>query len=269
MILPFVGWSSGNCVNIGVVQTAGSIDRLLEGERRPGIEFVVKGSDGTLAHQKRQRSRATAVVSGDKAWIIQITIHHLVLADGEVKLPTCIVTMRIGIKPPGKRQSELDEAAKRADWPLRSNHYCAGTSSWGDPAHRRSGGGKRARATQYGATGSSERTAIESGERSLYPRQPAHIGGKSIELTTEEEAHVASLIGGRNHGEPPSGNLRHDLAAPHCAGSLKAAGKGIAVVGRRTQCPIRHRRTNCGRIVSDRCAPAMETSQRDLGWSHT
>ena len=45
--------------------------------------------------------------------------NHLVLADGEIKLPARVVTLRIGIEPSGKRQAELDESAKRPDGPLR------------------------------------------------------------------------------------------------------------------------------------------------------
>jgi len=72
-------------------------------------------------------------------------MHHLVLADGEVKLPARVVALRIGIEPAGKRQAELDESAKGLDGLLRSNHD---RSSRVGP--------------EDGATLSSQRTAIGS-----------------------------------------------------------------------------------------------------------
>jgi len=188
VILPFVGWSASNRVYVGVVQSAGGIDRLLKAEGGPGIEFVIQGSDGTLAHQEWQWGGATAVVGANKARIVQVTIDHLILADGEVELPACVMTMRVGIEPPGKRQPELDESAKRADRPLRSYLNRPATASRGNAAGRWSGSSERAQATQYGATGSSQRAAIERGERSLYASQSAHIGGEGVELPTEDEA---------------------------------------------------------------------------------
>ena len=120
---------------VGVVQTTRGIDRLLEGELAPVVEFVVQGSDRRLAHQKRQWGSASAVVGGNKARIIQVAIIHLVLAHGEQKLPARVVAMRIGFEPAGKRQAELDESAKRPDGPLRSNHNRAPAGSRSDPVH--------------------------------------------------------------------------------------------------------------------------------------
>ena len=67
--------------------------------------------------------------------------------------------MRIGIEPPGKRQAELDESAKRPDGPLRSNHDLPSPVG-----------------SEDGATGSSQRTAIGSCEGPYDVRQPAYVG---------------------------------------------------------------------------------------------
>jgi len=166
---------------------------------------------------------AAAVVSANIARIIQVTIHHLVFADEELNLPASVVTMRVGVEPPGKRQAQLEESAKRPDGrcgatttePLQLPGVIPSTA--GPVAV------KRARATQYGATSSSERTAIESGERSLYATQPGHIGGERVDLAAKVEAQVTALIAAGHQRKPSGGQLRHDLAAPHFAGSLKTA----------------------------------------------
>ena len=85
-----------------------------------------------------------------KARIIQVTIHHLVLAEGELKLPARVVAFRVGIEPAGKRQAELDESAKRRGW-----------AAAGQPRP------VRQRSFLDGATGSSQRAAIGSSEGDL------------------------------------------------------------------------------------------------------
>ena len=62
VILPFVGWLSSNGVYGRMVQTTGGVDRLLESELAPVVEFVVHGSNRCLPHQKWQRGSAGAVV---------------------------------------------------------------------------------------------------------------------------------------------------------------------------------------------------------------
>ena len=57
VILPFVRSSPGNCVQVDVVEYTGGVDRLLEAERGPSVDFVIQSSNGTLAHQKRQWCR--------------------------------------------------------------------------------------------------------------------------------------------------------------------------------------------------------------------
>ncbi len=68
VILPFVGWLSSNCVQEAAVLTTGGVDRLLEAELAPIVEFVIESSREHLAHAHWQ-GRAS------EAGIVEVTIH--------------------------------------------------------------------------------------------------------------------------------------------------------------------------------------------------
>src|SRR5271169_2647530 len=111
---------------------------------------------------------------------------HLILAHVQEQLPARIVALGICVEPARERQTEIDESAKRANGPLRRNHDLS----------------RRVR-PENSAAGSRKRAAVESAERSLDVRQPARVGGESIDLTSEEEAQVATPIRARHQREPP------------------------------------------------------------------
>src|ERR1039458_4101972 len=67
-----------------------------------------------------------------------VTMHHLVFTGVQIELPASIVAFRIRVEPPGERKAEIDETAKRTNWPFRSDHNIGGGAAghrvWSDIA---------------------------------------------------------------------------------------------------------------------------------------
>src|ERR1035441_8411335 len=163
-----------------------------------------------------------------------VTMHHLVFSGVPIKLPASIVAFRIRVEPPGERKAEIDETAKRTNWPFRSDHNIGG-------------GGAGPRVVYRHIASHSCVAETVHGFELDGAMQPCQIGVEGISLATEHEAQVAALISARHQRKPASGQLQGNLVAPHLAGSGIAMREGGCVrsaqsgqtgvrLGRRTTC---------------------------------
>src|ERR1039458_1625782 len=113
-----------------------------------------------------------------------VTMHHLVFTGVQIELPASIVAFRIRVEPPGERKAEIDETAKRTNWPFRSDHNIGGGAAghrvWSDIASH-----SRVAETVHGFE-------LDGA------MQPCQVGVEGIGLATEHEAQVAALISARH-----------------------------------------------------------------------
>src|ERR1019366_5677297 len=143
-----------------------------------------------------------------------VTMHHLVFTGVQIELPASIVAFRIRVEPPGERKAEIDETAKRTNWPFRSNHNILivdGAAADGD------GAAAGHRVWSDTASHSCVAETVHGFELDG-AMQPCQIGVEGIGLATEHEAQVAALISARHQRKPASGQLQGKLVAPHLAG---------------------------------------------------
>src|SRR5208337_1672817 len=188
-------------------------------------------------------------------------MHELVLTRMQVKLPSGIAALGVGVEPARERQSEIHEPAEGTNRPLWSNHDVARGAAF--PS------GYRDSAGELGGAGSCDYPV--DGCKRDWAIQPSYVGEEGVDLTAEEEAQVTAAIRAGHQGEPARGQLDANLVAIPFAGGGKAVRSSGLIGADQRVIAQRFRVTRVsavGRAGNDRGALGSEPTPENLSGRH-